>query len=216
MTELNFLVIDDEKFDREILSKILTSKFTCKIFEAENLTLALNIILSNKIDLIFLDVEIPNVNTGDFILSLREKSNLSELPIIMISGVSKEDVIIKCLKFGANDYILKPIKIDIAVSRIKMHIKLIESVKDMLKFQRLLSINAMIVTYNHEINNPLSIAIGKLSSLKKDSKNEIIIKKIESELWRIANIIKKIEGISQSDEINIEKYANKSDMIKLE
>lgn len=83
----------------------------------------------------------------------------------MVSSKSQDSIIVNCFKAGANDYITKPINFEIALTRILNHLKLAEAIKDRVKLQELAALNAMVTTYNHEINNPLTIALGRMAKL---------------------------------------------------
>lgn len=77
------------------------------------------------------------------------------------------------------------------------------------------TINSLIITYNHEINNPLAVAIGLLPLLKTDDEsNKDKIAKIHTALRRISDIVVKIKELPQNP-IEKENYTAKSKMFKL-
>jgi signal transduction histidine kinase len=71
----------------------------------------------------------------------------------------------------------------------------------------------MIATYNHEINNPLTIAFGFLWKLKKEYKVEYI-GQVEEALNRMVQIVKKIENLTSTTR-ETEKYAKKENIFKM-
>jgi CheY-like chemotaxis protein len=61
------LIIDDSTFDRTILSKVVSKKIACKIVEASGSEDAFRILESQTVDLILLDVEMPNMSGDEMI-----------------------------------------------------------------------------------------------------------------------------------------------------
>lgn len=123
----NILVVDDNKVNRQILSKILSMDYN--IIEAENGEDAL-LILREKyesISVILLDIVMPVLDGYEVLRQMREDANLSQIPVIVASGQNSEDAEVKALSLGANDYILKPYKPDIIKHRVSNTIYLRET-----------------------------------------------------------------------------------------
>jgi signal transduction histidine kinase len=81
------------------------------VLEACNGQEALDIIHSNDIDLLILDLEMPVVNGEEVLLSIRRGGN-RDLPIVVISGSSDRDLISRVLKYGANEFLQKPYSLE--------------------------------------------------------------------------------------------------------
>ena len=75
-------------------------------------------------------------------------------------------------------------------------------------------LDALVATYNHEINNPLVIAMSQLYLLEKEIQNERV-SKIKESLDRIATIVKKIDHI-KSEKMYIDKYSNYASIVSME
>ena len=112
------LIIDDSDFDRELLSKALTTKLNCKIYEFSSYYKATQTLKNENIDLILVDVDMPLMMGFEVVSNIRSNKKLESLPIIMVSGKTQDSLVIKCLKAGANDYITKPINFEVAITRI--------------------------------------------------------------------------------------------------
>jgi DNA-binding response OmpR family regulator len=132
----------------------------------------------------------------------------------MVTAKSDASDVVELLSLGANDYIVKPIDFEIAVMRIMTHIKIGTLFREMGRLKQVEAINAIITTYNHEINNPLSIAFGCLKLCLKKNDTESL-EKLESSLWRIASIVRKIQETTFTDEIKFENYSKNTKMIKI-
>ena len=62
----------------------------------------------DKIDIVLLDVMMPNMNGWDTLKAIRTSEKTKMIPVIMITAVSEEQKIVSGLKIGADDYIVKP------------------------------------------------------------------------------------------------------------
>jgi hypothetical protein len=94
------------------------------------------------------------------------------------------------------------------------HIKIGELSREMGRLKEIEAINAMIATYNHEINNCLAISFGHLKSCLKNNNKESF-ENLEAALWRIANTVQQIDGITKREEVQYEEYAKNSKVMKL-
>jgi two-component system, NtrC family, nitrogen regulation response regulator NtrX len=98
------LIIDDERSIRNTLRDILeTEKY--QVDDAENGDTALEKIKANSYDVILCDIKMPGM---DGIEVLTKALQLTDSPIIMISGHGTIETAVECIKKGAYDYIAKP------------------------------------------------------------------------------------------------------------
>lgn len=100
----NILICDDEK---DIVSalKIYLTGSDYKLYEAYDGIEALEIIKKHDIDLVLLDIMMPNLDGIQVISRLREEYNI---PVIFLTAKSEDADIILGLDIGADDYITKP------------------------------------------------------------------------------------------------------------
>lgn len=75
-------------------------------------------LLNNHIDLVILDLIIPKMNGFDVCKKIRDLG-YKEIPILMLTALSRSDNVIKGLDMGADDYLTKPFKFDILKARIR-------------------------------------------------------------------------------------------------
>lgn len=103
---LNILVVEDNAGDyilvREYLEEILTKS---TIYHADTLANAGVIIDNNKIDVVLLDLTLPDGMGKDSFLEIYSKA--SQIPIIVLTGFGDTDMALETLKLGAQDYIVK-------------------------------------------------------------------------------------------------------------
>ena len=72
-----------------------------------------------KYDLILLDVMMPNMDGWETLRAIRNNKTYGSIPVIMITAVSEEQKEITGLKFGADDYIVKPFILPNLLARIE-------------------------------------------------------------------------------------------------
>ena len=111
------LIVDDNEMNRDMLARRLARKGYV-IGLAESAKELLPRVKEDGIDLVLLDIEMPEVTGLDALRSLREAYSPIELPIIMVTAKNQSDDVVKALEMGANDYLTKPIDFPIALARI--------------------------------------------------------------------------------------------------
>ena len=73
----------------------------------------------NRFDLILLDVVMPNLDGWETLKAIRQNQKISKIPIIMLTSVSDTNKQVSGLKFGADDYIVKPFILPNLLARIE-------------------------------------------------------------------------------------------------
>ncbi|HYT08274.1 MAG TPA: EAL domain-containing protein [Rugosimonospora sp.] len=111
------LIVDDNEMNRDMLARRLARKGYV-IGLAESAKELLLRVKEDGIDLVLLDIEMPEVSGLDALQALRESYSPIELPIIMVTAKNQSDDIVKALEMGANDYLTKPVDFPVALARI--------------------------------------------------------------------------------------------------
>ncbi|MEK7399049.1 MAG: response regulator, partial [Candidatus Poribacteria bacterium] len=78
-----------------------------KIITARNGYEAISMAIENSPDIILMDIQMPDMGGYDAIQFMRDEPNLSNIPIIVLTGLSMSDDRERCLKAGANEYVNK-------------------------------------------------------------------------------------------------------------
>src|SRR5882757_310738 len=111
------LIVDDNEMNRDMLARRLVRKgYVIEL--ADNAKELLKRVQQDGVDLVLLDIEMPEVSGLDALKTLREHYSAAQLPIIMVTAKSQSDDIVAALDLGANDYLTKPIDFPVAVARI--------------------------------------------------------------------------------------------------
>jgi len=102
---LHLLILEDNPDDAELAVKELKREgFTVKWKRVET-EKAFRKALAEKPDLIFVDYSLPS-NDGMAVLQIRQET-MPEIPLIMVSGTTSENVAVECMKSGATDFVFK-------------------------------------------------------------------------------------------------------------
>ena len=99
------LIIEDDKFLRELISQKLT-KEGYEIIEAVDGEKGIKM-LEEKPDLVLLDLILPGINGFEVLNRMKQSPNLSQIPVIILSNLGQKDDVEKGLKMGADDYLIK-------------------------------------------------------------------------------------------------------------
>lgn len=124
--EITILIADDDPIFRELIRDML-KKESYIVIEAENGSDALLAFYDNcEIDLIILDVMMPELSGWEVLDEIRIQS---EMPVVMLTALGDERNEIQGLHAGADDYITKPFSYPVFMARIKTLLRKIEKKK---------------------------------------------------------------------------------------
>ncbi len=106
--EARILVADDIKSNRFFVVNHLKKQGFSKFYEATNGVEALALLKNHQIDLVLLDVMMPEMNGRQVLKTIKGDTSLRHIPVIMITALDDMDSTAECIENGAEDYILKP------------------------------------------------------------------------------------------------------------
>lgn len=109
------LIIDDDVFIREVITETI-GREGAQVITAENGQEGLRQFYATQPDLVLLDVMMPHITGWEICRQIRQ---LSDVPIIMLTSLKKEDDVVRGLDYGAVDYITKPFSTKILTARIR-------------------------------------------------------------------------------------------------
>ena len=121
----HILVVDDEAINIQVLNNhLIANNYT--VTNALNGKDALVIALEKEenIDLVLLDVMMPDMSGYEVCAKIREKYPAQSLPILMLTAKNQVADLVMGFQFGANDYLTKPFAKDELLTRIRTHIQL--------------------------------------------------------------------------------------------
>lgn len=166
-TQRNLLIIDDSAAIRQQIEETMAScRLFHQVFVAKDGIEGFKLLVSNQIDVILCDIEMPGIDGLKFLALLQSREDLRDKPVIMLT--SRDDVASKVLglESGASDYIIKPFEPQELVARLKVHLQ-IKTLQDELRK-----------------SNQLLLELAQTDPLTRLFNRRALREKLESELNR--------------------------------
>lgn len=115
------VAIDDDALQLRMITSILSNRFI--VLTATKASHGINLLETfqksdglDSVHAILIDIMMPHVNGLLVLKMIREK--FGPIPVIMCSAVNRKEYVVKAIKMGANDYILKPYRSNILLDRL--------------------------------------------------------------------------------------------------
>jgi len=162
MAEEKILVVDDEEHIQELI-KFNLEKSGYKVICADNGIDAIKLAKEQMPQMMLLDLMLPGMDGLDVCKEIRKDSNMSNMPIIMITAKGEEIDKIIGLELGADDYITKPFSVRELVARIKAILR---------------RSTMQLVEKTFNVGN-LVIDFGKHEVIKSENKIDLTLKEFE-------------------------------------
>ena len=122
------LIVDDDAELRDALGEQLSPYEEFRAVAAENGRLGIEAATAGQIDLVIMDVGLPDIDGREAARILRR--NGFKAPIIMLTGHDTDFDIILGLELGANDYVTKPFRFAVLLARIRTQLRQHEASED--------------------------------------------------------------------------------------
>ena len=122
------LSVDDEPTNRLIIENHLKKEH--KVISVESGAKALNFLENEEVDLILLDIMMPEMNGIEVCKKIRLMQKFKETPIIFLTAMDQASDVKEGLESGANDYISKPFRSVELKARVSTQLKIAISIAD--------------------------------------------------------------------------------------
>jgi DNA-binding response OmpR family regulator len=116
------LIVDDEESMRLFLAKILATVLKIEVTLAGTCEQALRLAGNYAYDAILLDLLMPGVGGFEVLKEIRRASPNISTPVIIVSVLSDQATRDRCMRLGANAYVVKPIERNVLVATVKAQI----------------------------------------------------------------------------------------------
>jgi len=115
---MNLLIVDDSKIVRRVLTNTMTRYFKAptwneiNIYEAEDGNVAMEVMKKEKIDIMLLDWNMPNMTGPEVVEAVRANKEWNKTRIVMATTEGSKSSVLAMIKKGANGYMVKPFQED--------------------------------------------------------------------------------------------------------
>jgi PAS domain S-box-containing protein len=123
MPQKRLLVVDDDESNRDMFGRRLF-RVGYDVRLASSGREALEVLEREKVDLVLLDLTMPELSGFDVLRQIRLAHPASELPVIIVTADHDSEGLVAALRAGANDYITKPVDFAVAQARIETRLTL--------------------------------------------------------------------------------------------
>ena len=118
MDNKKILIVEDE-FDILKLIEFNIKKEGFDVIAVSDGESAIKEVRANKPDLILLDLMLPGISGLDVCHLIQKDTELSQIPILMLTAKGEESDVVRGLEAGADDYVIKPFSVKVLLARIK-------------------------------------------------------------------------------------------------
>ncbi len=227
------LIVDDTELNRDILEGLVASLGHQPMVVDSGKEALMILDKTPKPDLILLDILMPEVSGFDVLKYVKNDEELRRIPTIMISIVDEMKSIVRCIEYGADDFMVKPFNAILLKARInaclekkehedsekKFNFWLAESYQKLQKAEQIR--DEMFNMIVHDMNNSLVMILGEadilLSTLyeKVDQSTLQSLKNINNAGEQIKSLIRGIFDVSQMEKGQIVPKKEQCDVLKV-
>ncbi len=116
------LVVDHADVETErLIAALIARGFDTRL--APSGADALGKIERTPTDLVLLELDLPDMPGLEVLRTVRARANPVDLPVIVLSRVANRGAIFEAFQLGGNDFVLKPLDVDVCVARVRAHLR---------------------------------------------------------------------------------------------
>jgi CheY-like chemotaxis protein len=221
----NILLVDDEKMNLKILETVLR-RGGYQFFKAESGEGALKILEKENIDLVLLDLMMPEMDGYQTLERIKQNPSTCFIPVIIASALKESIDVEKGLEMGANDYFTKPLSDDDRRFQLPLKVRNLVKMKKMqdelsnlnhelkktqeklIEKEKETVVMEMAGAASHELNQPLTAIMGNLQlAITKLSPDDPLAEKLNRVLNQVERMVDIVKKIGQITRYRTKKYA---------
>ena len=166
----SILVVDDEPLNRVVMRASLTG---CQVIEAENGRRALEVLEKTPVDLVLLDIMMPEMDGYEVCRRIKETPREGYLPVLLVSALGDQADRNRGLEAGADDFVGKPFDRRELLLRVTAFLRLREQdrvirkqLADLARMQA--AKDDLVALIVHDLRSPLSGVVAYLQLLQEE------------------------------------------------
>jgi two-component system sensor histidine kinase/response regulator len=192
----HLFIVEDDPMNRLLLRRMFEPDY--RITTAEDGQSALKQLQEQTFDIVLLDVMMPDMSGLEILKIVREHHHHTELPVILVSALHDSEDIVRGFRLGANDYLAKPLSVEVARARVEMQLSLKrmadEKKQTIAELEKLQAMKETFFrTVSHDLKGPISnirMAQYILTEMfEKDPDVKIILDNIDLSLTGMQEMI---------------------------
>lgn len=174
------LVIDDSDVELEVL-EIFLKREGYSVETANNGEAGVAALRARIPDVVLLDLHMPGLDGFGVLQTLKADPATADVPVLVVSGSTVENDVVRALEMGAQDYVQKPYTIDILLARVRAALRsrrekqaiwqlgedLRGAQEELARARRGAAIGAIAAGLAHEINNPAAFVVTDLHEVRE-------------------------------------------------
>jgi len=189
-SDVKILVVDDQRSYRDLLIRLLEPQ-GYKILAAPNGEIALKIASRMKLDLILLDIVMPDMDGFSVCEKLKQNDATAQIPTIFTTIKDEPENIIRGFQVGGVDYIAKPFYEDEVIMRVKTHLTNSRLARELQENNRKL------LETNRQLEKEIVERIAAEEARDESDEQLKLISAAEAAHWPIANFIGKSKAVDK-------------------
>ncbi len=216
--KVTVMVVDDELINLRIVDSMLKNEGFQTLL-VQNSGQVTGDVRQKRPDIVLLDVSMPEKDGFTVCREIKSDPEISNTPVLFLSGQTGNEFVVRGLEAGAQDYITKPFSASELIARVETHLKLKIMFEKLIEAEQVKALNAAMVSQNHELNQLTTSILGQVEILELIMKRSPECQKcldgviaIEKAALEMSGKIEKFTNISR---IRYSKYSDKTDMIDL-
>ncbi len=220
------LIVDDSRVNRLILKTRLTQA-GYEVIEAQGGEEALPLLglqdedeakAGPAIDVVVLDIMMPDIDGLQVLQRIREKRSANELPVIMATSKDQSADIVGALAQGSNDYVTKPIDLPVLLARLrtqvslrKTHLALKQAQQSLIEAAKMESVGYLAAGVAHEVRNPLAKiqmgveAIKMSDAVQEDESLNRAVEIVTTAVEQADGIVRALMNVSTSGRLELKE-----------
>jgi two-component system chemotaxis response regulator CheY len=107
-TDMKFLIVDDFSTMRRIVRGLLKEIGYNNAEEAEDGSVALNMLKNGKFDFVVSDINMPVMNGFELLSAIKKDDAIKHIPVLMVTAEARKEDIVRAAQDGAAGYVVKP------------------------------------------------------------------------------------------------------------
>lgn len=215
---MNVLVIDDSADNLDVIVGCL--KGECQLKAANSTKVARKVLEKTNIDLILLDIMMPDEDGYEFCGWLKQQPSFKSIPVLFLTAKDQPDDVAKGLLLGAVDYVTKPVHPVVLKARVATHLRINAQNQMLLKHARMLKRTvkekeAADRLMRHDLRNPLQAIMFATEQRDMPSDAaELIRNNVQSALDQVdltltlARLEKGVQAINRVD-VRLQEFVNR-------